>query len=73
MRHYTIDELKQMRESEDHVEFKKGEHGNVPITAQARINRANAAVASWAMSLPFAMKVAADSSLVCMIHTLTRS
>ena len=26
---YTIDELKQMRESEDHVEFKKGEHGNV--------------------------------------------
>ncbi len=28
MRHYTIDELRQMRESEDHVEFKKGEHGN---------------------------------------------
>jgi hypothetical protein len=60
-----------MRESEDHMEFKKGEHG--PITAQARIKRTNAAVASWAMSRPFAMKVAADSSLVCMIHTLTRS
>lgn len=29
MRHYSIDELRQMRESEDHVEFKKGEHGNV--------------------------------------------
>ena len=26
---YTIEELQQMRESEDHVEFKKGEHGNV--------------------------------------------
>ena len=29
MRRYTIEELQQMRESEDHVEFKKGEHGNV--------------------------------------------
>ena len=29
MRRYTIAELKNMRESEDHVEFKKGEHGNV--------------------------------------------
>lgn len=25
----TIAELKNMQESEDHVEFKKGEHGNV--------------------------------------------
>jgi len=29
MRRYTIEELQQMRESEDHVEFKKGEHGIV--------------------------------------------
>lgn len=29
MRRYTIPELKQMRESEDHIEFKKGEGGNV--------------------------------------------
>lgn len=29
MKRYTIEELKQMRESEDHVEFKKGEGGNV--------------------------------------------
>lgn len=29
MPRYTIEQLKLMRESEDHVEFKKGEHGNV--------------------------------------------
>ena len=29
MKRYTISQLQQMRESEDHVEFKKGEHGNV--------------------------------------------
>lgn len=29
MKRYTIEELQQMRESEDHVEFKKGEGGNV--------------------------------------------
>ena len=29
MERYTIDQLRKMRESEDHVEFKKGEHGNV--------------------------------------------
>ena len=29
MRRFTIEELQQMRESEDHVEFKKGEGGNV--------------------------------------------
>ncbi|MDE6194233.1 MAG: putative DNA binding domain-containing protein [Muribaculaceae bacterium] len=29
MPRYTIEQLKQMCESEDHVEFKKGEHGNV--------------------------------------------
>lgn len=29
MKRYTIAQLQQMRESEDHVEFKKGEHGNV--------------------------------------------
>ena len=29
MKRYTIAQLQQMRESEDHVEFKKGEYGNV--------------------------------------------
>ena len=29
MKRYTIEELQKMRESEDHVEFKKGECGNV--------------------------------------------
>ena len=29
MKRYTIADLQQMRESEDHVEFKKGEQGNV--------------------------------------------
>lgn len=29
MERYTINQLRKMRESEDHVEFKKGEHGNV--------------------------------------------
>ena len=29
MKRYTIAELQQMRESEDNVEFKKGEYGNV--------------------------------------------
>lgn len=29
MHRYTIEQLKHQRESEDHVEFKKGEHGNV--------------------------------------------
>lgn len=29
MSRLTIAELKNMQESEDHVEFKKGEHGNV--------------------------------------------
>jgi ATP-dependent DNA helicase RecG len=29
IKRYTIAELQQMRESEDHVEFKQGEQGNV--------------------------------------------
>ena len=33
MRRLTISELKNMRESEDHVEFKKGEYGNVSYNA----------------------------------------
>jgi len=35
---YTIDQLKQMRESEDHVEFKKGEHGNVSYNGAGKDN-----------------------------------
>lgn len=36
MHRYTIDQLKQMRESEDHVEFKKGEHGNVSYNGSGK-------------------------------------
>lgn len=36
MPRYTIDQLKQMRESEDHVEFKKGEHGNVSYNGSGK-------------------------------------
>lgn len=35
---YTIPELQQMRESEDHVEFKKGEGGNVSYNGQGKDN-----------------------------------
>ena len=35
MSRLTIAELKNMRESEDHVEFKKGEHGNVSYNGAA--------------------------------------
>lgn len=33
---YTIPELAQMRESEDHVEFKKGEGGNVSYNGKGK-------------------------------------
>lgn len=36
MKRYTIEELKQMRESEDHVEFKKGEGGNVSYNGSGK-------------------------------------
>ena len=29
MKRYTIEELENMRESEDHVEFKRGDKGNI--------------------------------------------
>lgn len=35
---YTIEQLKLMRESEDHVEFKKGEHGNVSYDGAGKTN-----------------------------------
>ena len=38
MKRYTIAELQQMRESEDHVEFKKGEGGNVSYNGQDKQN-----------------------------------
>lgn len=37
MKKYTIAELQQMRESEDHVEFKKGEQGNVSYNGGDKI------------------------------------
>lgn len=36
MPRYTIEQLKHMRESEDHVEFKKGEHGNVSYNGSGK-------------------------------------
>ncbi|MDE6557018.1 MAG: putative DNA binding domain-containing protein [Duncaniella sp.] len=36
MPRYTIEQIKQMRESEDHVEFKKGEHGNVSYNGSGK-------------------------------------
>ena len=36
---FTIPELQQMRESEDHVEFKKGEGGNVSYNGKVKINQ----------------------------------
>ena len=38
MKQYTIEELKLQRESEDHVEFKKGEHGNVSYNGKGKDN-----------------------------------
>lgn len=38
MKKYTIAELQRMRESEDHVEFKKGEGGNVSYNGQDKKN-----------------------------------
>lgn len=35
---YTIPELRQMRESEDHIEFKKGEGGNVSYNGKGKDN-----------------------------------
>lgn len=36
MRRFTIEELKLQRESEDNVEFKKGEHGNVSYNGKGK-------------------------------------
>ena len=34
----TIEQLKTMRETEDHVEFKKGEQGNVSYSGGNKVN-----------------------------------
>lgn len=36
MKRFTIDELKYMRESENHVEFKKGENGNISYNGSGK-------------------------------------
>ena len=36
MKRYTIPQLQQMRESEDHVEFKKGEGGNISYNGSGK-------------------------------------
>lgn len=43
MPRYTLEQLKQMRESEDHVEFKKVNTGTYPITVQAKTSRRSVA------------------------------
>ena len=62
MNKFTIQQLQRMREYEDRVEFKAGEGGNVSYDVEARPIRRIDAVASLAMSSPFATKEAVGSS-----------
>ena len=55
---YTIPELAQMRESEDHVEFKKGEGGNVSYNGNGKTSPTRGDVAYWVMWLHSVTKVA---------------
>lgn len=58
----TIEQLKTMRETEDHVEFKKGEQGNVSYSGGNKVNPSDRRNVSWVMSPLFAMKKAAHWS-----------
>lgn len=53
---YTIPELQQMRESEDHVEFKKVKEVTSRIMDRAKISLMRGDVAYWVMWPHFAMK-----------------
>ncbi len=65
MPRYTIEQLKQMRESEDHVEFKKVNTGTCPTTVQEKINLRNVAGVSLDMLPHFVMKEAVGLLSVC--------
>lgn len=58
----TIEQLKTMRETEDHVEFKKASKGMSPTTEETRSILPIDANVSWVMSPLFAMKKAAHWS-----------
>lgn len=58
MNKFTIQQLQQMRESEDRVEFKAGEGGNVSYDGRGKTNPRIVAVAFLATSSPFATKEA---------------
>ena len=57
MKRYTIAELQQMCESEDHVEFKKGEQGNVSYNGVIKLAPKTDANASLDMLQLSVMKV----------------
>ena len=58
---FTIQQLQQMRESEDRVEFRAAKEAMFPMMVEARPIQRTVAVASLATSSPFAMKVAVGS------------
>ena len=47
MARITIDELRLMKESEDHVEFKKGEHGNIAYDGGTKCKPATKVEDDW--------------------------
>ena len=58
---FTIQQLQQMRESEDRIEFRTAKVATFPTMVVARPIQRTVAVASLAMSSPFATKVAVAS------------
>lgn len=61
MNKFTIQQLQQMRESEDRVEFKAGEGGNISYDGRGKTNPKDRRRCNLAMSSPFATKVAVAS------------
>lgn len=72
MKRYTIAQLQQMRESEDHVEFKKGEYGNVSYNGGGKERPKTGVNASWAMLLHSVMRVVAGWLSVCTTSILIK-
>ena len=62
MNKFTIQQLQQMRESEDRVEFRAAKEATFPMMVGARPIQRTVAVASLATSSPFATKEAVGSS-----------
>ena len=62
MNKFTIQQLQQMRESEDRVEFRTAKEAMFPTMVEARPIRKIVAAASLATSSPFATKEAVGLS-----------